>query len=163
MTDTGSKENLLKEDLTEDKVAGTAEAEPTPAPEPWTPRRVLEWNSYFDLYVAGFVVLLAFLGTANKIPANNSAIWSLLQAGRQIAETKGCTVAQLAIAWVLSRGEHIIPIPGTKRRKYLLDNAGAVDVTLNSADHLRIEELLKKYPDIGDRYNEANYRFVDKN
>lgn len=80
-----------------------------------------------------------------------------------IATSKGCSPAQLAIAWVLSRGRHIIPIPGTKRRKYLQDNAGAVDVTLNSADLRQIEELLKKYPDIGDRYNEANYRFVDKN
>ncbi|WP_435005525.1 tetratricopeptide repeat protein [Tundrisphaera lichenicola] len=54
-----------------------------PAPEPWTPRRVFEWNSYYDLYVAGFVVLLAFLGSANKIQPINSSIWSLLHAGRQ--------------------------------------------------------------------------------
>ncbi|HXB92252.1 MAG TPA: aldo/keto reductase [Puia sp.] len=88
----------------------------------------------------------------------------LLSAGfADIAASIGCSPAQLAIAWVLSRGEHIIPIPGTKRRKYLQDNAGAVEVTVNSADLQRIEELLKKYPDIGDRYNEANYRFVDKN
>ena len=80
-----------------------------------------------------------------------------------IATAKGCTPAQLAIAWVLAQGENIIPIPGTKRRKYLLDNAGAVDVSLSSEDLQRMEALLAEFPDTGDRYNEANYKFVDKN
>jgi len=80
-----------------------------------------------------------------------------------IANAKGCTPAQLAIAWVLAQGEHIIPIPGTKRRKYLVDNAGAVDVSLSIDDLGVIQALLAKYPDTGDRYNEANYKFVDKN
>lgn len=79
-----------------------------------------------------------------------------------IAAAKGCTPAQLALAWVLARGPHIIPIPGTKRRKYLLDNAGALDVTLTAADFAQIDDLLKRYPNIGDRYNEGNYRFVEK-
>jgi hypothetical protein len=86
MTDIASKEKLP-----DDEVAGATETG-APAPEPWTARRVLEWNSYYDLYVAAFVVLLAFLGTANKIPAMNSGIWSLLQAGRQIAETRAPVV-----------------------------------------------------------------------
>jgi aryl-alcohol dehydrogenase-like predicted oxidoreductase len=81
----------------------------------------------------------------------------------EFAAAKGCTPAQLAIAWVLEQGEHIIPIPGTKRRKYLLDNAGAVDVSLSVEDLGMIQALLAKYPDTGDRYNEANYKFVDKN
>ena len=59
---------ISKEKAPEDELAGATEAE-APAPEPWTPQRVFEWNRYYDLYVAGFVVLLAFLGTANKIPA----------------------------------------------------------------------------------------------
>jgi len=80
-----------------------------------------------------------------------------------IAAAKNCTPAQLALAWVLAQGEHIIPIPGTKRRKYLLDNAGSVDVVLNTPDLQKIEALLARYPNIGDRYNEANYKFVDKN
>jgi aryl-alcohol dehydrogenase-like predicted oxidoreductase len=79
-----------------------------------------------------------------------------------LAEAKGCTPAQLAIAWVLAKGPHIIPIPGTKRRKYLLDNAGAVDVTLDTEDFAGIEALLQRYPDIGDRYNDANKKFVDR-
>jgi aryl-alcohol dehydrogenase-like predicted oxidoreductase len=81
----------------------------------------------------------------------------------KIATAKGCTPAQLAIAWVLAQGENIIPIPGTKRRKYLVDNAGAVDVLLSSGDLQDIEALLVRFPNIGDRYNEANYKFVDKN
>lgn len=81
----------------------------------------------------------------------------------EIAIAKGCTPAQLAIAWVLAQGENIIPIPGTKRRKYLVDNAGAVDVVLSSGDLQNIEALLTRFPNTGDRYNEANYKFVDKN
>ncbi len=80
-----------------------------------------------------------------------------------IADTKNCSPAQLALAWVLAQGDHIIPIPGTKRRKYLEDNAGAVDVDLNNDDLKSIEDLLLKYPNTGDRYNEANYKFVDRN
>ncbi|GAB2516643.1 aldo/keto reductase [Spirosoma aerophilum] len=81
----------------------------------------------------------------------------------EIAENKECTPAQLALAWVLAQGEHIIPIPGTKRRTYLLDNAGAVDIDLNREDLAAIETLLATFPDTGDRYNESNYKFVDRN
>jgi aryl-alcohol dehydrogenase-like predicted oxidoreductase len=87
----------------------------------------------------------------------------LSEAFAAFAAAKGCTPAQLAIAWVLARGPHIIPIPGTKRRKYLRDNAGAVDVQLTPGDFRDIEALLAKYPNVGDRYNDANNRFVDKN
>ncbi len=87
----------------------------------------------------------------------------LSQGFADIAESKGCTPAQLALAWVLAQGKNVIPIPGTKQRKYLLDNAGAVDVELTSQDLATIETLLATYPDTGDRYNESNYKFVDKN
>ena len=80
-----------------------------------------------------------------------------------IAQGIGCTSAQLAIAWVLKQGENIIPIPGTKKRKYLQENAGSVDVELSAKNLDDIEALLKKYPDTGDRYNEGNLKFVDKN
>ena len=79
-----------------------------------------------------------------------------------IATHKGCTPAQLALAWVLAQGENIIPIPGTKRRKYLEENAGAVDVQLNAEDIIRIEALLQQYPNTGARYSEANNKLVDK-
>jgi aryl-alcohol dehydrogenase-like predicted oxidoreductase len=80
-----------------------------------------------------------------------------------LAETKGCTPARLAIAWVLAKGPNIIPIPGTKRRKYLLDNAGAIDVTLNQDDLTAIDTLVRQYPNIGDRYNDANKKFIENN
>lgn len=80
----------------------------------------------------------------------------------ELAAGKNCTAAQLAIAWVLAQGDNIIPIPGTKRRKYLLDNAGAVDVQLTAADLENLEALLRKYPNTGDRYSEQMNRLVDK-
>jgi aryl-alcohol dehydrogenase-like predicted oxidoreductase len=68
----------------------------------------------------------------------------------EIAEQKGITPAQLALAWVLAQGEDIVPIPGTKRRKYLEENAAAVDVELTVDDLARIE---KELPEVsGDRY-----------
>jgi aryl-alcohol dehydrogenase-like predicted oxidoreductase len=88
---------------------------------------------------------------------------SLAQGFAEIAAGIGCTPAQLAIAWVLSQGENIIPIPGTKKRKYLVENAGSADVSLSAENQQEIDELLKKYPDTGDRYNEGNWKFVDRN
>jgi aryl-alcohol dehydrogenase-like predicted oxidoreductase len=79
-----------------------------------------------------------------------------------IASRKGCTPAQMALAWVLAQGEHIIPIPGTKKRKYLEENAGSVDVELAAADFKEIEELLARYPNTGERYNEEALRQVDR-
>jgi aryl-alcohol dehydrogenase-like predicted oxidoreductase len=80
----------------------------------------------------------------------------------RLAKEIGCTPAQLAIAWVLAQGDHIIPIPGTKKRKYLADNAGGVDVQL-SAEHLKqVENLLARFPDTGARYDASSLKMVDK-
>jgi len=79
-----------------------------------------------------------------------------------IAKDKNCTPAQLALAWVLAQGNNIIPIPGTKHRKYLEENAGAVDVAITASDISAIEALLNKYPNTGERYNEGNKKLVDK-
>jgi aryl-alcohol dehydrogenase-like predicted oxidoreductase len=79
-----------------------------------------------------------------------------------LAANKKITPAQLALAWVLAKGDNIIPIPGTKRRKYLEENAGAADVTLSHEDIEAIEVLLKKYPNIGPRYSESEFQFVNK-
>jgi aryl-alcohol dehydrogenase-like predicted oxidoreductase len=69
---------------------------------------------------------------------------------REIAEEKGITPAQLALAWVLAQGDDIVPIPGTKRRKYLEENAAAADVELSDEDLARID---KELPEVaGDRY-----------
>jgi aryl-alcohol dehydrogenase-like predicted oxidoreductase len=79
-----------------------------------------------------------------------------------LAAGKNITPAQLALAWVLAQGDNIIPIPGTKRRKYLGENAGAADVILSHEDIEEIEGLLKKYPNIGPRYSEREFKLVNK-
>jgi aryl-alcohol dehydrogenase-like predicted oxidoreductase len=71
---------------------------------------------------------------------------------RAIAEEKGATPAQLALAWLLSRGDDIVPIPGTKRRRYLEENAAAVEVTLTAEDLARIEAAFPKGATAGERY-----------
>jgi aryl-alcohol dehydrogenase-like predicted oxidoreductase len=79
-----------------------------------------------------------------------------------IAKDKGCTPSQLALAWVLAKGDDIIPIPGTKRRKYLEENAGAVDIFLNASEINLIESVVAKYPDIGERYGEGALKLVNR-
>ena len=80
----------------------------------------------------------------------------------QIATEKKVTPAQLALAWILAQSENIIPIPGTKRIKYLEDNAKAVDVELSVEDITTIEKLLSNYPNVGSRYNQHEFQFVNK-
>jgi aryl-alcohol dehydrogenase-like predicted oxidoreductase len=78
-----------------------------------------------------------------------------------LASKKNLTAAQLALAWVLAQGNDIIPIPGTKKRKYLEENAAAVDIELTQEDLSDIETLLAKYPDIGQRYSDGALRLVN--
>jgi aryl-alcohol dehydrogenase-like predicted oxidoreductase len=77
----------------------------------------------------------------------------------EIAKEKGITSAQLALAWVLAQGDDIVPIPGTKRRKYLEENAAAADIELSDEDLARIEEELPEVS--GDRYDEAGMASVN--
>jgi aryl-alcohol dehydrogenase-like predicted oxidoreductase len=85
----------------------------------------------------------------------------LVNAFADFAAQKKCTPAQLAIAWVLAQGDDLIPIPGTKKRKYLTENAGAVDVTLTHSDLEELDELTQKFPDIGNRYSEGSLKLVN--
>ena len=78
-----------------------------------------------------------------------------------IARDKGCTPAQLALAWVLAQGDGIVPIPGTKRRKYLEENVGALAVRLDPADLRRIDEVMPSGAAAGLRYPEAMMAFVN--
>ncbi len=78
------------------------------------------------------------------------------------AKQKKCTPAQLALAWILAQGDDIIPIPGTKHRKYLKENAKAINIDLTMEDLETIDSLIKKYPNIGNRYNETLQRLVGK-
>jgi len=69
-----------------------------------------------------------------------------------MAREKACTPAQLALAWVLAQGDDIVPIPGTKRRRYLEQNVGALDVTLDDEDLARIDRILPPGAATGTRY-----------
>jgi len=77
-----------------------------------------------------------------------------------VAQQKGCTPSQLALAWVLSRGDFIVPIPGTKRRTYLEDNVGALNVKLTAEDVQRIEDAFPKDAVSGARYPAQMMRLV---
>jgi len=71
---------------------------------------------------------------------------------KQIAEEKGCTPAQLALAWVLAQGDDIVPIPGTRRRRHLEDNIGALEVELSKDDLERIQAIIPADAVAGQRY-----------
>lgn len=77
------------------------------------------------------------------------------------ATAKDCTPAQLALAWVLAQGEDIIPIPGTKRRNYLEENVGAIEINLTSDDLKAMDNLINEYPIIGERYSEGAMKMVN--
>jgi aryl-alcohol dehydrogenase-like predicted oxidoreductase len=80
----------------------------------------------------------------------------------QMAAEKKCTPAQLALAWLLHQGDDIVPIPGTKRVKYLEENVGALDVRLTPADLRRIDEIAPKGAAAGTRYPEAGMATVNR-
>ena len=84
----------------------------------------------------------------------------LVKAIGDMARAKGCTPAQLALAWVLARGDDVVPIPGTKRAKYLDDNLGALGVTLTPDELRRIDAVLP--PVAGDRYPTASMKAIDR-
>ncbi|MFF0787784.1 aldo/keto reductase [Streptomyces spiralis] len=86
---------------------------------------------------------------------------NLVEALRKIAEGKGVTVAQTAIAWVLSRGEDIVPLVGARTRERLSEALGALDVTLDEADLSAIEEAVPADAAAGERYPEAQVAHLD--
>jgi aryl-alcohol dehydrogenase-like predicted oxidoreductase len=85
----------------------------------------------------------------------------LVKKVEEIAREKKCTASQLALAWVLAQGDDIVPIPGTKRVKYLEDNVGAIDVDLSTDDLAQIERVMPKGAVAGQRYNETMMRLID--
>ena len=85
----------------------------------------------------------------------------LVERVEEIARRKQCTPAQLALAWLLAQGKDIVPIPGTKQRRYLEENLGALDVQLTSADLEGVEEVAPKGAAVGDRYHEAGMRTIN--
>ena len=85
---------------------------------------------------------------------------AIVQAIERFAAEKHCTPAQLALAWVMAQGDDLVSIPGTKRRKYLDENLGALEVSLNSADLQRLDEIAPRGVTAGTRYPEAHMNAV---
>lgn len=86
---------------------------------------------------------------------------NLAQEINDFAASKGVKGTQLALAWVLNQGEDIIPIPGTKRIQYLDENIEATKIELSESDLKIIDSILKKYPDVGERYSEGSMKLVN--
>jgi aryl-alcohol dehydrogenase-like predicted oxidoreductase len=85
----------------------------------------------------------------------------LVRRVEEIAKEKSCKPSQLALAWVLAQDKNIIPIPGTKHRKYLEENVAAIDVKLTAGDLRRIEEIFPAGAAAGDRYPEHMMKIVN--
>jgi aryl-alcohol dehydrogenase-like predicted oxidoreductase len=75
----------------------------------------------------------------------------------EMASDKGCTPGQLALAWLLAQGDDVVPIPGTKRRRYLEDNLGALEVVLSAGDRARIDDVLPVGSVAGPRYHDMSH------
>ena len=86
----------------------------------------------------------------------------LVERIRALAAKKGCTPAQLALAWVLAQGEDIVPIPGTKRRRYLEENIGALDVHLAPEELAEIDTILPAGAAAGSRYSAPGMRTINR-
>lgn len=86
----------------------------------------------------------------------------LVEKVKALAERRGCTASQMALAWVLAQGSDIVPIPGTKRRKYLEENAGAVDIDLTAEELEAIQAIFPPGAAAGPRYGEAMMKAVNR-
>jgi aryl-alcohol dehydrogenase-like predicted oxidoreductase len=85
---------------------------------------------------------------------------ALVEKVKQLAADQGCTPAQLALAWVLARGEHVVPIPGTRRERNLIENLGALAVTLSASDLAALAAVFPVSAVAGARYGEEMMRLV---
>jgi aryl-alcohol dehydrogenase-like predicted oxidoreductase len=87
---------------------------------------------------------------------------ALVERMKAIAARKGVTAGQLALAWVLAKGEDVVPIPGTKRRKYLEENAAAAAIKLSPAEVAELEAAVPPEAVAGGRYAEAGMKSIDR-
>ena len=94
-------------------------------------------------------------------PVNYAANLKLLPAYQAVASEAGCTPAQLALAWLLHRGDHIIPIPGTTSLAHLAEDLASVDVKLGPAVMTKLDALINKQTVTGGRYNAQSQSEVD--
>ncbi|TYC64330.1 aldo/keto reductase [Rhodobacterales bacterium] len=94
-------------------------------------------------------------------PDNAAANGALVDVVRDIAAQKGCTPAQVALAWLLAKGDDIVPIPGTKRIKYLEENAAAASIALTETEQSGLEKALSNLPVSGERYTAEGMKGVN--
>lgn len=94
-------------------------------------------------------------------PESYAANLELLDEYAAIARSVGCTLAQLALAWLLARGEHVIPIPGTTSLAHVRENMAALDVSLDAATLARLDDLINARTVVGPRYNAATQSEID--
>ena len=94
--------------------------------------------------------------------ANFQRNLDLVDEVKALAKRKGCTAAQLALAWVLAHGDNIVPIPGTKRRRYLEENIAALEVRLTPRDLAEIDRILPPGRAAGTRYPESGMQVVKR-
>jgi aryl-alcohol dehydrogenase-like predicted oxidoreductase len=87
---------------------------------------------------------------------------ALVERVEEIARRKGVTPSQIALAWVLAQGHDIVPIPGTKQRKYLEENARAAAMTLTPEERRDLDEVFAKGVAAGERYPEGGMRTVNR-
>ena len=86
---------------------------------------------------------------------------ALVERVAQLAAEKGCTAAQFALAWVLARGDDVVPIPGTKRREYLEGNVGALAVSLDAEEMRKVDEIMPPGAAAGSRHTEQMLRILN--
>ena len=94
-------------------------------------------------------------------PEHYAANLRLLDGFTRMAEEAGCTPAQLSLAWLLAKGEHIVPIPGTTDLAHLQENVAAADVTLDAPTVARLDALINQRTVIAPRYNAATQSEID--
>jgi len=85
----------------------------------------------------------------------------LMKALQKIAQKMNISLAQLALSWIYNKWDNVIPIPGTKKRKYLIENSASVDIALRNSEIKEIENCIAKYPHIGERYNESSLKLTN--
>ena len=98
----------------------------------------------------------------DRSPGRKSVSAPVPRTAVPIAERKGVTPGQLALAWLLAKGEDIVPIPGTKRRIYLEENAAAADIKLSAAEVAEIQAAVPEEEVAGDRYAAENMKNIDR-
>jgi aryl-alcohol dehydrogenase-like predicted oxidoreductase len=81
---------------------------------------------------------------------------------KEVAQSKAATPTQIALAWLLHKGDDVVPIPGTKRPQYLEENVGAAAVSLSADDMKKLDAALSPEKIAGPRYNERNMQYVDR-